>query len=886
MRILIPAVATCAAAVMTSTLGLVLPAAADTVTPDVEKKSLTDVSEPGLEAPGARAASGGAATAANQSMTNLPNLMKSETLLKQQSIGTSGAFSAAPMSTTPGDLGDAGDPDLGGGNGSDDSTQAPDEPTESPEATEEPDMSGSVQEKTEDGVNIAAISEVLEVPAGRSSVIGASYEGDTNVTIEVRVETSEGWSAWEEVEHENGQGEGIEGTEPFIVNAATAVQMRVLGSEAPTNAELVLVDPKTAPGDAAAVANNTPVIETEGYGDAAEGDSSTAGDESTEDGAEGGATQQNDYAVQNASYVPGSAEVSNTSLKKVPKPEIGSRKSWGADESKRKGSPSYADGVKAAVIHHTAGSNNYKASDVPGILRGIYSFHTSGRGWADVGYNVLADKYGRLWEGRAGGLDRAVIGAHVAGYNTGTFGISVMGTYDKSAPPEETLRAVEHAIAWKLSANGVPAKGKTNVAGRNINTIVGHRDLGNTTCPGAAFYAKIGGMRNNIEKMQQSGQGPKDDSTKEEPKKTPIDEYAARNADKLGKATGDEKEFQGGTVRDFEKGAVYHKNGKTVMVAGAIRKLYSGEMRDTLGFPITDEHGGLTNGGAYQKFEKGSVHWSKATGAQPTYGVLQKYWGSKGYEKGHLGYPTGKPSCDDNRCEQKFQGARLVWANGYGTTEFSPSGSIEGGVRDHNQTPPPGEDNSDEGTEENGDSPADDGEGPADDDSKKDEKPKKKDDKRKKKGDKPKKKDDKPKKKDDKRKKKDDKPKKKDDKPKKKEKELRDSIIKTAKKGLGVRYVWGGNTTSGWDCSGYTRWVYKQNGINLPRHSSAQKAAGKVIPASEAKPGDLIWVPGHIGIVSETKGQMYDAGSRRTGTSKRSYSWMLKRGAVFVRVVD
>ncbi|MCT1658193.1 C40 family peptidase, partial [Brevibacterium luteolum] len=118
------------------------------------------------------------------------------------------------------------------------------------------------------------------------------------------------------------------------------------------------------------------------------------------------------------------------------------------------------------------------------------------------------------------------------------------------------------------------------------------------------------------------------------------------------------------------------------------------------------------------------------------------------------------------------------------------------------------------------------------------------------------------------------------------EKELRDNIIKTARKGMGVRYVWGGNTTKGWDCSGYTVWVYKQNGINLPRHTSAQKAAGKVIPASQAKPGDLIWVPGHIGIVSETKGQMYDAGSKRTGTTKRSYSWMLKRGAVFVRVID
>ncbi len=866
MRILIPAVATCAAAVMTSTLGLVLPASADTVTPDVEKKSLTDVSEPGLEAPGARAASGSAADAANQSMTNLPNLMKSDAFIQQMSVGSSGVFgaSAAPMSTAPGELGGGEPPETGGGS---------DESTEAPTETSKPDMSGSVQEKTEDGVNIAAISDVLDVPAGRSSVIGAAYQGTTNVTIEVRVQSADGWSAWEEVEHENGQGEGTEGTEPFIVNSATAVQMRVLGEAAPQKAELVLVDPKSSPADADAVASNAPVVDAAGATDGAE----TEGTADTGAGDPAGETdaQQPEYDAQNAAYVPGDAAVANTSMKKVPKPSIGSRKSWGAKESLRKGKPSYANGVKATVIHHTAGSNNYKASDVPGILRGIYSFHTKGRGWSDVGYNVLADKYGRLWEGRAGGLDRAVIGAHVAGYNTGTFGISVMGTFEKSAPPNETLRAVEHAIAWKLSANGVPAKGKTTVAGKRINTIVGHRDLGNTSCPGAAFYSKIGGMRNAIEKMQKDGSGPKEEKPKEDkpkpkpPKQTPIDKYAEKNADKLGKATGKEYGFQGGTARDFEKGAVFHKNGKTFLLKGAIRSMYKDSMRDTLGFPTSDERGGLKNGGVYQKFEKGSVHWTSATGAQPTHGILQKYWGSKGYEKGHLGYPTEAPKCSDGRCEQVFEGARLVWANGYGTTEFSRTGSIKGGARDHNRASPPGDEN---------DSPADDGEGPADDKNKKDDK--KKDDSKK---DDSKKKDDK--KKDDSKK---DDSKKKDDKKSKaqQEKELRDNIIKTARKGMGVRYVWGGNTTKGWDCSGYTVWVYKQNGINLPRHTSAQKAAGTVIPASQAKPGDLIWVPGHIGIVSETKGQMYDAGSKRTGTTKRSYSWMLKRGAVFVRVID
>src|SRR5699024_5514986 len=67
--------------------------------------------------------------------------------------------------------------------------------------------------------------------------------------------------------------------------------------------------------------------------------------------------------------------------------------------------------------------------------------------------------------------------------------------------------------------------------------------------------------------------------------------------------------------------------------------------------------------------------------------------------------------------------------------------------------------------------------------------------------------------------------------------------------------------------------------------TSQQRYAGKEISIKDAKAGDLIWIPGHIGIISETKGQMYDAGSPRTNTTQRSCSWMLDRGADGVRVV-
>ncbi|WP_210603211.1 C40 family peptidase [Brevibacterium oceani] len=109
-----------------------------------------------------------------------------------------------------------------------------------------------------------------------------------------------------------------------------------------------------------------------------------------------------------------------------------------------------------------------------------------------------------------------------------------------------------------------------------------------------------------------------------------------------------------------------------------------------------------------------------------------------------------------------------------------------------------------------------------------------------------------------------------------------EQVLGWAAKGVGTPYVMGGTSQSGWDCSGYTSWVYSHVGVNLPRTSGAQKGAGQIVSQSEAKPGDLIWHPGHVGIYAGG-GQMYDAGSPSSGTSKRSYSWM--GNVTFIRVL-
>lgn len=196
----------------------------------------------------------------------------------------------------------------------------------------------------------------------------------------------------------------------------------------------------------------------------------------------------------------------------VPKPPITSRAGWGADESISPEAPEYLDGIKAVFVHHTAGSNTYSCADSAAVVRSLYAYHVKSQQWKDIGYNFLVDKCGTIFEGRKGGVDRPVFGAHTYGFNRESTGIAVIGTYTDSTAPGAVTTSVARIAAWKLGqyegdpagstlltagATGSNYFGKAFTSGTkySFSQISGHRDGFNTQCPGNMLYGQLKSIR-------------------------------------------------------------------------------------------------------------------------------------------------------------------------------------------------------------------------------------------------------------------------------------------------------------------------------------------------------------------------------------------------------
>jgi hypothetical protein len=183
-------------------------------------------------------------------------------------------------------------------------------------------------------------------------------------------------------------------------------------------------------------------------------------------------------------------------------PQIVPRSGWQANEEIIRSRPRYAKAVYFAIVHHTAGSSSYGPAASAAIVRAIELYHVRGNGWNDIGYNFLVDRYGQVFEGRAGGADRNVIGAHAEGFNSGSVGIAVIGNYSATSITPAAEHALARLLAWRLDVAHVDPLGFVNwISGGNpkfrkgvpvlLRAISGHRDTGFTSCPGDALYRRL-----------------------------------------------------------------------------------------------------------------------------------------------------------------------------------------------------------------------------------------------------------------------------------------------------------------------------------------------------------------------------------------------------------
>lgn len=362
-----------------------------------------------------------------------------------------------------------------------------------------------------------------------------------SVQVRTRATGSTRWSGWQDIETHNAEHAADHGTaerESGAVRGATAplwvgesdgVEVRVQPETAdphdrsaaqralPEGLRLELVDP----GDAASrppAAGAPGTRRAPGTNRAPEPAAAAA---LTVESAESAAVNA-DLAPMGATVIPELSKAESEAQAGVaagakpyvgPRPRIITRKGWGADERLRERQFAYTNRVKAAFVHHTATGNNYRCSQAPSVLRGIYRYHVKSSGWRDFGYNFAIDKCGNIYEGRAGGVSKAVLGAHTLGFNSNSMGIAVLGTFSSANPPAAAVKAVSRLTAWKLGLFGANPKGRTTLVsgGSNLyrkgakvrlNVISGHRDGFATECPGGRLYKKLGTARAGSARLQ------------------------------------------------------------------------------------------------------------------------------------------------------------------------------------------------------------------------------------------------------------------------------------------------------------------------------------------------------------------------------------------------
>lgn len=496
----------------------------------------------------------------------------------------------------------------------------------------------------EPGVTVREISQ--DEPFTMVALTGADLSG---TSARIRAKRADGsWGPWYATAHETKQetpgprpadapAPGPDGTEPVFVGRTTAVQIAVTRTAPNAPGNPAQANPKagskaTGPATPKGPAKPGPVPDKSAPGDLGYLPATAA-----------------QPIAQNVSAVlitPPKAPAD--SQWQPPKavlgpgqpPNIIPRSHWGAGAYGRCGKPVESGPVHAAVVHHTAGSNEYAPEDSADIIRAIYAYHTRTLGWCDIGYNALVDKYGQVFEGRAGGLARGIMGSHAGGFNRNTWGVSMIGTFDDAPPPPIQLETVGRLLGWRLGLDRTDPRGiaeLTSAGGSFTNfprgasltlpSIIGHRDLDATECPGEQGYVALNEIR----------------------------EIAAR----FNEPPGPED-----LARVMEGGAIH------------TRWMELGGTEGMLGAPTSPEAIG-EGSTKYATFEHGAVYWSPETGAQPITGAIYDAWASLGYERGVLGLPTSAELAEPEWVGQNFQHGTLNYNRASATVIRVVDGNAE-----------------------------------------------------------------------------------------------------------------------------------------------------------------------------------------------------------------
>ncbi|GAB2986862.1 N-acetylmuramoyl-L-alanine amidase [Nocardioides montaniterrae] len=304
-------------------------------------------------------------------------------------------------------------------------------------------------------------SAVLETTG--FSALGVTWASGDGV-VRVRTRRSNGWTPWRTLSpiHDRPDADTDEGratprgTSLAWVGRSDAVQLEVEGSQvAPV---LSLIDP-----------GQTPVPATPDFGAEIVGRRSTA-------------------------------------PARLPVPPLFGRGAWKPNPAFRNGPIERISSLRQLHVHHTDNANDYTWDEVPAMLRSIYRYHTQSLGWADIAYNFLVDRFGRIWVGRSGSVGKMARGAHTLGFNHCSVGVAVLGNFETGQANDKIYGAVARVAAWKLGNWDRNPQGRIQVTSKGsdkfppgrrvvLPVIDGHRDTNDTACPGDHLYAHLDRIR-------------------------------------------------------------------------------------------------------------------------------------------------------------------------------------------------------------------------------------------------------------------------------------------------------------------------------------------------------------------------------------------------------